>query len=244
MPNKGMFPKDRPSGLEFPSCEKCNQGSKWFEDIVAFVASIQLVFEDEVWAKEHFDKKLAHIANTHPEVLKELELSFSQKKRLRKQKEEGLPVGTGLNLRGHTVSLALNLYGAKLGLALHWAETRQVLPANGLVAVSGYSNERQYDGGVPQHLFELLPEPRTLQQGQKVSQYPFSYASGKAIDADPTGHWACFSDSIMYHLFVGTNLNFSTVPPENLFAPGCLTTPKPASRTIPIPSWVSPDNLL
>lgn len=119
------------------------------------------------------------------------------------------------------------LYGAKLGLALHWAETGKILPNAGRVGVIWYTNEVQYLGGVPQHLFEMLPEQRMLRQGKKTSAYPFSFSSGKATDTDATAHWACFSDAFMYYLFVGQTIDFSILPPDHLFSPGCLQTPKP-----------------
>ena len=78
MPNKGMFPKDRPGGLEFPSCEECNHGSKWFEDIASFLGSIQLGTDGDEIADSHFAKKLSHLQRCHPDVLAELKPSYRQ----------------------------------------------------------------------------------------------------------------------------------------------------------------------
>lgn len=227
MLNKGMFPKDRPGGLEFPSCDECNQGSKWFEDIASFVGSVQLASGGEEKATEHFTNKLSHLVKVHPEIADELRPTFRQKKQMRKLAQAGAEARAALNLQGPTVSLALMLYGAKLGLALHWAETGKILPNAGRVGVIWYTNEVQYLGGVPQHLFEMLPEQRMLRQGKKTSAYPFSFSSGKATDTDATAHWACFSDAFMYYLFVGQTIDFSILPPDHLFSPGCLQTPKP-----------------
>lgn len=241
MPNKGMFPKDRPGGLEFPSCDECNQGSKWFEDIASFVGSIQLASDDEENATEHFKNKLSHLINVHPEIADELRPTFRQKKQMRKLAQAGAEASAAFNLQGPTVSHALLLYGAKLGLALHWAETRKILPNEGRVGVIWYSNEVHYDGGVPQHLFKMLPEQRMLRQGKKTSAYTFSYSSGKASDTDATAHWACFSDAFMYYLFVGQTIDFSTLPPDNLFSPGCLQTPKPRPVARRIGWSIGPD---
>lgn len=242
MPNKGMFPKDRPGGLEFPSCDECNQGSKWFEDIASFVGSVQLASDGEAKSTEHFKRKLSHLVKVHPEIADELRPTFRQKKQVRKLEHAGAVASAALNLQGPTVSLALKLYGAKLGLALHWAETGIVLPVGGRVGVISYSNEALYRGGVPQHLFEMLPEQRILRQGKKTSAYPFSFSSRKTIDTDSTAHWACFSDALMYYLFVGQTVHSSILPPDNLFSPGCLQTPKPRPIASRFGWGIGPDN--
>lgn len=242
MPNKGMFPKDRPSGLEFPSCDGCNQGSKWFEDIASFVGSIQLASDGDPKATEHFESKLSHLIKVHPEIVDELRPTLRQKKKMRKLAEAGAEAEAALNLQGPTVSLALLLYGAKLGLALHWKETDKILPNDGRVGVICYSNEVHYDSGVPQHLFEMLPDRRTLKQGKKASAYPFSFSSGKATDTEATAHWACFSDAFMYYLFVGQTIDLSKLPPDHLFSPGCLQTPKPSPIASRFGWGIGPDS--
>ncbi|WP_368946511.1 hypothetical protein [Pseudophaeobacter sp. A-200-2] len=233
MPNKGMFPKDRPGGLEFPSCEACNQGSKWFEDIVSFIGSIR--FDDSSdSATEHFDKKLAHLTKTQPEVIEELRPT----RRQLRQAESALHDGGALNLQGEIASSALSLYGAKLAIALHWRKTQQILPKNAQIAVYCISNERLFDNSVPPHLFELLPDGEELRQGKNRSKYPFFFASGKAEDTSATVHWATFGQAIAYNLFVGGNLDLTSVPARQLFFPGCLQTvkPKPRLQSIPWPN--------
>ena len=242
MPNKGMFPKDRPSGLEFPSCDECNQGSKWFEDIASFIGSVQLASNGEEKAPDHFTKKLSHLIKVHPEIIDELRPTSKQNKEMRKLAQAGAEARAVFNLQGPTVSLALMLYGAKLGLALHWAETGKILPAEGRVGVIWFTREVQYRGGAPQHLFEMLPDQRMLKQGKKTSTYPFSYSSGKATDTGATAHWACFSDAFMYCLFVGQTLNLSILPPENVFSPGCLQTPKPRTLATRIGWSLGPES--
>lgn len=225
MPNKGMFPKDRPGGMEYPSCEACNQGSKWFEDIVSFLGSITFN-NTSPYVTAHFEKKLKHLIKTHPEVLDELQPTRRQKR----QAGSFLHEGGALNLQGEIVSSALALYGAKLGIALHWRKTQQILPERSQIAVYCMSNERIFDRSVPPHLFELLPEGQELRQGKKRSKHPFFFASGKASDTDATVHWATFGEAIAYNLFVGGTLDLSAVPASQRFTPGCLQTPKPKPR--------------
>ena len=235
MPNKGMFPKDRPGGLEFPSCEACNQGSKWIEDIVSFLGSIRF---DDTSAKvtEHFERKLKHLTRTQPEVIDELRPTLRQ----RRQAESALHDGGAFNLNGEIVSLALPLYGAKLAMALHWRKTQQILPKNAQIAVYVMSNERIFDQSELPHIFKLLPNGEELRQGKNRSRHPFYFASAKVEGRDTTVHWATFGEAIAYNLFVGESIDFSAFGTNQLFSPGCLQTVKPKPRLQSIP-W--PDRL-
>jgi hypothetical protein len=46
----------------------------------------------------------------------------------------------------------------------------------------------------------------------------------------------------MYYLFVGQAIDFSILPADHLFSPGCLQTPKPRPITTPIGWSVGPDS--
>lgn len=229
MPNKGMFPKDRPAGLEFPSCEACNQGAKWFEDVASFIGSVQWHQTDES-VHAHFEVKLQHLIRNHSDIVEELEPTARQTRQAGSTLDQDRDPAGALNLQGPLVSNAMLLYGAKLALALHWAERRQILPPSGRIGVIWWSNETAMLNKVPQQLFELLPTGRSLQQGKKTSAYPFQYSSAKTADTDATAHWATFSDAFMYYLFVGESINVMGLPAEHVFAPGCVQTTKPVHR--------------
>ncbi|MBY6136297.1 hypothetical protein KUV61_10705 [Nocardioides marinus] len=227
MPNKGMFPKDRPGGMEFPCCEACNQGSKWFEDIVSALGGI--VFNEESdYAAEHFAKRLEHLFKSHPEVRGELSPYRYQAKNATSVMEGG----GAMNLQGPIVSQALLLYGAKLALALHWKKTGLILPSHARIGVICFSNEQLFNGGRPSDLFDHLPEGQELRKGKNKSRHSFLFSSAKAEDSGATAHWAVFGDGIAYNLFVGEKLNVSVLPKENRFSPGCLQIPKPKPVTV------------
>ena len=123
MPNKGMFPKDRPGGLAFRCCDACNQGSKWFDDIASLVGSIR--FSETDTAGDHFARKLQHLAKEPPDIFAEMQPSFRQNKQARKYIPDNDYGSAGaFNVGGPLVSQAMLLYGAKLALALHWQETK------------------------------------------------------------------------------------------------------------------------
>lgn len=222
IPNKGMFPKDRPGGLEFPSCEACNQGSKWFEDIVSFIGSIRWDNQPED-SINHSSNKFRHLLKVHPDAIEEMRPPASANRRARQYAENA----STFDLRGDIVSKTLHLYGAKLALALHWSGTGQILPCGSKIGVYCMSNERRFAKTVPQHLFELIPNHREIRQGKKASRYPFYYSSGTAADTGATAHWATFADALAYYLFVGGTLKFPNATHHNAFTPGYLQTPKP-----------------
>lgn len=226
MPNRGMFPRDRPGGMEFPSCEACNQGSKWFEDIASLIGSIR--FDENEAINDHFEEKLIHLQRNHPEAFEELRPSSRQ---LRKAGaftlgSDNEPAGA-LNLSGKIISNALLSYGAKLAIALHWNETKEILLEEQVIGVLYFSNEQLFENSVPKHLFKILPNVKELRQGRKKSSHPFQFASGVANDTGATAHWAFFGEAIIYNLFAGGTLELSYLPDRNKFAPGFLRESRP-----------------
>lgn len=105
MPNKGMFPKDRPGGLEFPSCDECNQGSKWFEDIASFVGSVQLASGGEEKATEHFTNKLSHLVKVHPEIATNFGRLFGRKNKCGNLRRQARRRGRPLIFKGRLFHL-------------------------------------------------------------------------------------------------------------------------------------------
>lgn len=226
MPNKGMFPRKlRPPGLEFPSCEPCNLGTRWAEDIAAFIGSVQLNSTDE--GSEHFEKKLQHLARNNPAALDALRPTSRQRREAAKlYPEEDAPAGA-MDLRSPLVDDAMMLFGAKLAIGLHWNETHRVLSKNGYVSVIWFSNESLLNNEVPQHFFELIPKIRRLAQGKLTSKNIFEFGSGEAIDSSTTGHWATFGQSFMYCLSAGEGPGPSYLPTSHVFRPDCFADSKP-----------------
>lgn len=227
MPNKGMFPKDRQSGLEFPCCYSCNQSSKWFEDIVSFVGSVQ--FDNSEATDDHFETKLKHLSKTQPEVLSE----FWPTRRMEQSAGAYLFMDTdescgALNLSGKRTAQAILLYGAKLGMALHWEKTGQILQKHQKVEVSAFSNIQALENEIPTEILELLPTPSTLRQGRKSSHHSFWYSSERGVDAEISAHFASFGDAIAFQLIVAEPRLLPNRFSKHAFSPGCFQTNMPA----------------
>jgi hypothetical protein len=211
----------RPKGLEGPSCTECNRGSREAESLASFLSCIRFDQTSEAQT-QHFSEQIRHMMNNYPEVYRALKPNVQQRIDVQKLSFKTGQNLEALDLTNPRVYRALLLFGAKCGLALHWHETKQILPVAGNVGVILISNEQAFNGQVPRHLFDLLPEPRTLSQGSWNVEEQFSYASKRTVDGDSTAHWAIFGHAFSFNLFVGVGLKLAVLPAENVFSPGCL----------------------
>jgi hypothetical protein len=96
---------------------------------------------------------------------------------------------------GPIVTQHLQIFGAKMGFALHFNATGHPVPPEGGVQVMWFSNMQAIKGEIPKELMELLPSPSTLEQGKKNvgDQFQYSWAA-----TDEKKHWlfyATFRDS-------------------------------------------------
>lgn len=228
IPPIGMFPnRDRPKGLEVPSCEACNRNSRRFEDVAAMVTAIRLEGSDKSsLSNQHFGKKLRAVANNQPAVISEMRPTTRQARNAaRILDSSGRPLGA-IDVRGPLISRAMLAFGGKLGLALHYHAKGVPLPQTGRVGVIWQSNESLIDDCVPQALFSLLPETKMLAMGRKTSAGRFEYSSGVVSDTQATAHWAVFGTAVAYLIFAGETINMDMLPDDQIFRPGFLNIEK------------------
>lgn len=218
-PSKQMFGRgNRPKGLETPSCKECNQGSKRCESLAAFFAQMQFT-NSRGNENELFEQIGEHLSNNHPDLLAALAPTTRQISDIKKY-DRNFGV---MDLRSPIVSNELLLFGAKCGLALHWQLKKEPLGSSGQVLVMFFSNAQLASDEFPKQLFELLPEAKTLRQGQKTVEGAFAYSSKATTDGTSTAHWVRFGQAIWYQLFVGFNLKIPDGATLQVFSPGCLT---------------------
>lgn len=221
-PPISMFVKrDRPKGLETPSCNACNQGAKECENLVAFLGQMKFGQIGEAGV-QHFSELCRHMMNNHPALVDALRPTIGQKRYIeRLSNAVGDDFGV-LDLRQPIVSRNILLFGAKLAMSLHFHQRKEVLPPNGRIAVMFFSNQNVLEETVPHHLFDMLPDTKTLRQGQKEVGGQFLYSSGATTDSDATAHWASFGDALCFFMFAGTRINSGSLPSDHIFRPGCL----------------------
>jgi hypothetical protein len=153
--------------------------------------------------RQNWKEKLNHMWNNMPEVIREMAPTADNFARAgRWVDEEGRPL-IGFNIGGPLVSRMILEFGAKCGLALHSNKIKRALPVNERVLVLIYSNYEALAGSIPQDLFELLPERRSLGRGKTTAHGSFEFSSAVAEDGDTTMHWATFGETFMFYLFAG-----------------------------------------
>ncbi|UVF22504.1 hypothetical protein HPT29_025470 (plasmid) [Microvirga terrae] len=177
MPPRMMFRgKQRPKGLEFPSCRSCNNGTSHSDIVASLIGRLSPDPTTQMEAGE-FRKLLLSVHQNVPGLLEEMRTRRAgeklEVKRLGVHPDSGIMRADGPILTKH-----MKVFGAKMGLALHAEAFKARVPHDGGVMPIWYSNAQAIRGELPQDLLGLLPPLDTLRMGKmEVSdQFQFSWA--------------------------------------------------------------------
>lgn len=221
MPPIAMFDRrQRPKGLEFASCDGCNQGSKRAEQVACLIGrSFPDAGTDE--GRAEVAKMMAEVHSNHPGLLEEMqhsEVYGEEDVRVLAQ----APAGSGLlRVDGPLVTDAVQRFCAKLALALHYEYTKKIVPAAGGVFVRWYSNYDLVNQDVPQHIVAMMGDPRTLRQGTRGVDGQFLYASRGTTTGSMSGHFVSFRISFAFVAIVADDMDkLSNANGMNLYRPG------------------------
>jgi hypothetical protein len=212
--------KRRPQEFEFPCCEACNRATKLTDLVAAYVGRI---FPDPTSETDHTDVKkiLAGLKNNLPDVLREMYVGRAGQKLARKRINAMADEQGGfLRLNGPLMSKHLDIFGCKLGLAMHWAETRSIVPRTGGVAVRVYSNVEALEGKLPDALMKLLPGPQTLRQGTWDVADQFQYSARVTDDHQMGVFFASFRFSFAVAAVTGMDRSLFAPEMRPVFSPG------------------------
>jgi hypothetical protein len=125
----------RPRGLEVPACDTCNRATKQHEQVTAWFGRI---FSDgrTVEERDELRQIVRSNKNNNPGLLEEMMPSREQEA-LFAQSSSSLPATAAgvLNCSGPLVNRSMQIFGAKLGFALHYSTTGRIVPLAGGVAV-------------------------------------------------------------------------------------------------------------
>jgi hypothetical protein len=224
-----MFDKrDRPKGLEFPSCLACNGGTRKSELVASIIGR---VFPDAAGEaeKEELRSLLTSVSLRLPGVLEEMKISRAREKLA--AGKYGQPSGGFLRLDGPQVTAHLEAFAAKIGFAFHFHATGKPVPPGGGVVAAIHSNLDAIEGKIPNEIFEMLGEPRTLIQGAKNVGDQFRFGTLAAVDANISMGFASFRRSFAVTTFASdapSKLLVDGELPAKLFRPGDLQVPVPA----------------
>lgn len=167
-----------PEGYEFPACAACNDESAEDELVMGFLVRIQLsnMSADE---EKELERAVWNIGDRHPELLKGMrELSRIETRRF--LREQGVSI-TSFPWEPYVVTVPEMLmdvpkrYGEKLGKALYYMHTGQIIPKDGFVSVSAMTNTQFMSPKFPIERFTILDRKPILARSGKSLEKQFAY---------------------------------------------------------------------
>lgn len=176
MPPIMMFDqRQRPKGLEFPTCAPCNHGTSATDLVASLLGRVYPDSESDP-EKRELKKLLSAVSNNVPGLLDEMTVDDAEQHQARRD-IPNLPFGSAvLRANGPIVTAHMRKFGAKLGLALHFELHGSFVPQEGGVQPMFFTNANAARGELPMEIINRLPTARTLQQGKKEVSSQFSYS--------------------------------------------------------------------
>jgi hypothetical protein len=165
MPPLSIFrDRDRPSGLEFPACRTCNNGTGASDLVAGFVAFLGNNLDGIDWRIDAAKARKGRLRQKAPGVWEEI---FEGKSTAKLVEHRGvLREALSIDLGGQRTRAYLNIFAAKVGMALYREHVGEPIPLSGGIETIVAINLEH-----ARHLFNsvafMLPEGRTLTQGRK-----------------------------------------------------------------------------
>lgn len=175
MPPLGMFRgRLRPSGLEFATCSSCNNGTSGADVAACFFARIEYSDNLSAWKHREAIALRKSLEAKSPGLLAELFAPGKSEDVLVKS-PGGVIIGPGVRAEaGPRIRAYLNLFAAKLGMALFREHMGFALPAEGICYAHCHLN-----GGLTQQQADayltMMPNFGTIAQGKFTASDQFSY---------------------------------------------------------------------
>ena len=196
MPSRIIFDnKQRPKGLEFSACKACNDSTRKAETIIAMLSRVYPGEGDRFYQREL--RKICDAAfRHHPGLVEEVNMDQVAGLKRLGDKAMQLPSWHFIHLGGPIVSNALDAFGMKLALSLHYEVTKRIVPTGGATLLTHYSNVDAFTGDLPQSVIDLFGSGRTLAMGRQEVSNQFRYSS--AFDEETrslSAHFAVFRES-------------------------------------------------
>lgn len=225
MPPRALFTdKQRPKGLEFPTCAVCNKNSAKSEQVIALFSRLLSMPGDRT-DDAYTDRLWMSIGRNHPDLLTEL---LPNKRQILAGMSllSKLPGAAGvMNAGGPILNRAMQEFGAKLGLALHYHETGRIVPPHGAVFVRWYSNVDLVEGKIPDAVTNIHGVPYTLRQGKKHVEPQFTYSIKCIDDRSKSLSYCTFRLSFAIVVAVEEAVDvFGDAPADCLHRPGLFKT--------------------
>jgi hypothetical protein len=131
VPSRQMFAgRLRPKWLEVPACHDCNQDTRNHEQVAAMLGRL---YPDPATVAERaeMERIMRAVSNNISGLLEEMRPSQRQQERFEEAKHLPPIDSNALNCNGPLLNRSIQLFGAKLGLALQYATTGRIIPCQG-----------------------------------------------------------------------------------------------------------------
>lgn len=228
MPPRAMFRMhQRPKGLEFPSCAACNRGTSRLNVVATFMARTFPGIASEADSAE-WDKVMGEINRVAPGLLTEMVVPPQQMEAMLKMEGVTDPKLADFRADGPILSAHMQAFAAKVGFALHFEATEQVVPQGGRVQVRWFTSGEIVGERLPESLFSGIGPVKFLKQGRITSELTFEYGWGE-FDGNRSVrlYYAKVREAFVASAFVVDDASMLPFPEGALatFAPGDLKTP-------------------
>jgi hypothetical protein len=172
MPPSAMFGVFRPSGMEFPCCDGCNQGTKRADQVASFLSTVTIGDKDE--AHQAQSTRLARgVRNNIPGFFEEVRYHRGAEKLALSR--AGLPAGVRLwKADGPIVTRHMQTFAAKLGFAVHYEQSGHRVGPRGGVRARWLTNKNLIESDLLEQVGAMWG-PETLRQGQAHVADRFTY---------------------------------------------------------------------
>jgi hypothetical protein len=174
--------KRRPTGLEMPACDACNQGTRKLDQVAGLFARIT-VSDKSSREQGEFARIAESVSRCFPGWYNELAPNPKQQDAFRESFGARLGNARPANM-GPLAQDALYIVGAKIGFALHYHHTGKIVPPDGFVEARYKTNSEVYRDGLPPELTKDLGPAAVLAQGIWTSDGHFAYRAGWSADAN------------------------------------------------------------
>ena len=188
MPPIAMFDdRQRPRGLEFSTCRECNNGTRLSDTVAALLARAY----PDAPKPDDLERLLRGVRNNVPGLLEEMHLGAAGHRDI-----PSMPADAGvLRANGPILTKHIGVFGAKLGLALHFEAHGLSVPPAGGVQTIFFTNASALRGELPAELIQLMPTPRTLKQGKREVGGQFKYSWALTEEKKHSTFYATFRES-------------------------------------------------
>lgn len=176
MPPRSLFSdKKRPSGLEFPSCKECNNETKGADAAASFFSRLSRTSDDTAfWRSARGEALIASVVRDAPGLYSELVKQGNPRAAWGRTYGGILQPIVLMRSGGPITKKYLDVFSAKLGMALYAEHVGEPLPQGGLVQATWFANAG-LNNDQAASILTILPTSGELRQGRFEVRTQFSY---------------------------------------------------------------------